>query len=396
MDELFCHFCKIAYPLDLFRTFCRACGEPLLFKETDQKREIYWKEENTLRKFEDFLPLERIFPELDMGTGSTPLTKCINLMEKFDLPCLLAKNEAQNPTGSFKDRGTLVAVQKAVQMGIERIGTVSTGNMAASTAAFGARAGLKTVVLVKEDTGQEKLLSTAVFQPLLIKVGGDYGRLFRKSYEIGLAKGIYFMNSVDPLRIEGYKITAFEIYGQLNCEVPDYVFVPVSAGGHIIGLMSAFLMLEKSGLCEKIPTFIGIQAEGCSPVSRSFAAGNKKVLRIHETDTIAHAISNPDPPGGSIALDMIRKNNGMLISVSDRDIIRAQSLLAVHEGLFVLPASATTLAGLLKMFDRKEIDKDKTCVIVLTGTGLKGLKTLNINLTGIPCYGLEELESHIE
>lgn len=396
MDELFCYFCKTAFPLDLLRTFCLECGEPLLFREKDQKRRVYWEQEDSLQKFREFLPLEGIMPELVMGTGNTPLIHCENLMGKFSLPSLYAKNEAQNPTGSFKDRGTLMAVQKAVQRGMERIGTVSTGNMAASTAAFGARAGLKTVILVKEDTGREKLLSTAVFQPQLIKIEGDYGRLFRKSYEIGLSKSIYFMNSVDPLRMEGYKITAFEIYGQLNRTVPDYVFVPVSAGGHIIGLMRAFLMLKKNGFCEKIPKFIGIQAEGCAPIAQAFDKKSRKVERIHRADTIAHAISNPDPPGGSIALDMISKNGGLVISVSDHEIIRAQHLLAVHEGLFVLPASATTLAGLLKIHKRRDIALDKICVIILTGTGLKGFENLNLDLTGIPHYGLDELESHIE
>jgi threonine synthase len=396
MEEFCCHFCGKSWAQDLFRTFCRDCGEPLLCKETVGQKEIHWEQSNPLRRYIDFLPLREIFPALDLGTGDTPLLTCPSLAEQLHLPRLYAKNESQNPTGSFKDRGTLVAVQKAHQSGISRIGTVSTGNMAASTAAFGARAGLRTFVLVKEDTGKEKLLSSAAYGPRIMRVRGDYGKLFRHSYEIGINKNIYFINSVDPMRLEGYKVTAFEIYAQMSCAAPDFVFVPVSAGGHIIGLMRAFLNLREMGHIASSPTFIGIQAEGCSPIVQAYEKGLDRVERLSGADTIAQAISNPDPPGGNIVLDMIRSGGGSLLSVSDREILSAQGQLAGQEGLFVLPASATTLAGLIKYHRNNPIGPDKSCVLILTGSGLKGLSNFSGSLGALPCYELSEIEAGIE
>ena len=396
MEEFFCYFCRKGRPQDLFNTFCQDCGEPLLSRNNVEQKDIHWERTESLQRFRDFLPLQEVVPDLNPGTGNTPLLECRSLAEQLHIPLLFAKDESQNPTGSFKDRGTLVAVQKALQAGISRIGTVSTGNMAASTAAYGARAGLKTYVLVKEDTGKEKLLSTAVYGPQILRVRGDYGRLFRHSYEIGAKKGIYFMNSVDPMRMEGYKVTGFEIYAQLSRTAPDYVFVPVSAGGHIIGLMRAFIDLREMGYIASMPTFIGIQSEGCSPIVQAFDKGWDRVRRIHETDTIAHSISNPDPPGGNIVLDMVRKNGGSLITVSDGEILSAQRYLAELEGLFVLPASATSLAGLIKYHHKYSIRPDKRCILVLTGTGLKGLNELSSSLGTLPCYDLNEIEAIIE
>jgi threonine synthase len=396
MEELFCWFCGKTLPLDLFRTFCEDCGEPLLYKEGSGTKHIRWEREGTLHRYLDFLPLKEIRPGLDLGVGETPLLECRGLAESLGLPAVYAKNEAQNPTGSFKDRGTLVALTKALEQGITRIGTVSTGNMAASTAAFGARAGLKTFVLVKEDTGEEKLLSTAVFGPRILRVRGDYGMLFRHSYAVGVRKAVYFMNSVDPMRMEGYKVTAFEIYAQMSGTAPDYVFVPVSAGGHFIGLMRAFQNLREAGYIDTIPEFVGIQAEGCSPIVQAYQKGRDKVSPLAGTGTIAHAISNPDPPGGNIVLDMIGKWGGRLLAVSDGEILAAQRLLAEHAGLYVLPASATTLAGLIKLNGMDPIGPDKRCVLVLTGTGLKGMENLRGVMDIPPPCDLNEIEDRIE
>lgn len=396
MEELFCYFCGKGRPLDLFHTFCPDCGDPLLYRTTEEDKVIHWEHSSSLYRYIDFLPFKEFQPDWNLGTGGTPLLECRSLSKKLGLPRLYAKNETQNPTGSFKDRGTLAAVHKALRAGISRIGTVSTGNMAASTAAFGARAGLETFILVKEDTGQEKLISSAVYGPQIFRVKGDYGELFRYSYEIGEKKHIYFINSVDPMRMEGYKITAFEIFAQMGKKRPDYVFVPVSAGGHIIGLMRAFDNLQEHGYISSKPVFIGLQAEGCSPIAGAFNTGLDRVERRPETGTIAHAISNADPPGGNIVLDMIKKSGGRLLSVSDREILSAQKLLAEMEGLFVLPASATTLAGLIKLQNENPIDSKKKCVMILTGTGLKGQAELSKILRTPPCVCLDEIMSCIE
>jgi threonine synthase len=391
MEYLECIFCQKEYPLDLFYPFCPECQEPLLFSYPFKKRKFFLGKQG-LEKYLDFLPLREINHNFSLGEGNTPLLRLNRLKEKLNLSSVLAKNETMNPTHSFKDRGSAIAIQKAVSMGMERIGTVSTGNMAVSTAAYGARAGLKTYVLLKEDISQEKLLSTAIYDPVLITVQGDYGHLFRQSYLLGKRFKIYFMNSVDPFRVEGYKVTGLEMYLQLKRQVPQYIFVPMSSGGHLIGLTRAFLDLKQAGFIQECPTFVGIQPKGCSPIAQAYAQRKSKFKRIAKTDTVAQAVTNPDPPGGNVALKMIRQNKGMIIDVSDKEILAAQKMLAEDEGLFCQPASATTLAALLKLSGKLKFESQDKVVLIITGSGLKAVRTLKSLRLNIHQASLSNLE----
>jgi threonine synthase len=330
--------------------------------------------------FRDYLPLRTVDPALTLGEGDTPMVELGRIENRLEIRARIwAKNESANPTASFKDRGSVVSVHKAVESGFRKIGTISTGNMAGSTGAYAAKAGLECLILVKGDTGPEKILAAGVFGPRVLKVRGDYGALFRKSFEIGRRRGIYFMNSVDPYRIEGYKVTGYEIFLQLGSRAPDYVLVPVSAGGHLIGLMRAFHDLKTDGLIPKMPTVIGVQAAGCAPITRAFERGKPAIARFPNPHTIAHAISNPDPPGGNLALRMIREGGGLFLSVTEIAIKRAHRKLAREEGLFVDPASATVLAGLEKLAGIRKFGPRENIVLVLTGSGLKALETVSEN-----------------
>jgi len=395
LDKLECLFCRKEFPLDIFLPFCPDCGEPLLVARTSARKSFHWNEKTALETFKDFLPLETINPDLTLGEGDTPLIELVRLREKFRLPLIYAKNESSNPTASFKDRGTAVAVQKAVSLGCKKIGTVSTGNMAGSTAAYAAKAGLKSVIFVKEDTTREKILAAGVYGPVIVKVKGDYGQLFRKSFDIGRANIIYFMNSVDPFRIEGYKLTSYEIFFQLNGGIPDYVIVPVSAGGHLIGLMRGFADLKGLGVAPKLPLFIGVQAKGCSPLPRAFSQRKTNFAIFPNPHTIAHAISNPNPPGGRLVLKMIRENGGRLIAVSDEEILRAQKDLAEDEGLFCDPASATTFAGIRQLDRARMFKADDRIVLILTGSGLKTLEDLAYTRIPYRTITLNQLEKKI-
>jgi len=391
MEHLECIFCQKKYPLNLFNPFCPECKEPMLVSYPLKKRKFY-HEKSGLEKYLDFLPLNKINQGLSLMEGETPLLRLNQLGKKLNLSHIFAKNETSNPTHSFKDRGSTVAIQKAVSMGIDRIGTVSTGNMAASTAAFGARSGLKTYVLLKEDTSPEKILSTAMYNPVLIKVKGDYGQLFLQSYSLGQKFGIYFMNSVDPFRIEGYKVIGYEIFHQLNKQVPQYIFVPLGSGGHLIGLMRTFQDLKREGFIRSYPTFVGVQPLGCSPLAQAYGRKKSKYKRIFKTETIVHAISNPDPPGGNIVLRLMRENKGMIIAVSDREILTSQKMLAEEEGIFCQPASATTLAGLLKLSKKLKFKTRDKIVLVITGSGLKAMKALESFKLDVHQASLSSLE----
>jgi len=373
MDSFECLACG---PVDVrgsFSPFCPGCREPLFVSRPERsgRRAIRERAGSAIEKFLDFLPLSSFDPKLSLGEGDTPLLPLDRLGPKIGLSRAFAKNEAQNPTGSFKDRGTAVAVQKAVASGFKRIGTVSTGNMAASTAAYGARAGLETFVLLKEGTSAVALQASGIYGPHLITVDGDYGALFHKSLEVGGRLGISFMNSIDPFRMEGYKVTGYEIFLQLGRRAPRFILVPLSSGGHLLGLMRAFEDLEREGLIADFPTFVGVQALGCAPLVRAFEAGLPTYERLKEARTLAHAISNPAPPAGNTVLTMIRARAGRLVAVSDEEMLEAHQELAVNEGLCCQPESATTAAALKKLAGSGVIGPGDEAVIVLTGSGLK-------------------------
>jgi threonine synthase len=392
MDRLECQFCLKTYPLDLFRPFCPQCGEPMLVFYPRGTRTFAPEKNLSLERWRAFLPLDRISRRLSLGEGNTALVPLDRVGRKWGLPPLFAKNETMNPTQSFKDRGTAVAVQKAVSLGIQRIGTVSTGNMASSTAAYGARAGLRTYVLLKADTTPEKTRSTGVHGAVLVKVKGDYGELFSESYRIGAAHGIYFANSIDPLRIEGYKVTSFELFEQLGNRAPRFVFCPVSSGGHLIGLMQGFLHLQEQKYIRDMPVFVGVQAAGCSPLVRAFVKGSEKFRRVSRPQTIAHAISNAAPPGGNLVLKRIRENGGLLAAVTDQEILHAQRELAELEGIFADPASATVLAAIIKLSRRREIRLRGEAVLIITGSGLKSMETLELQNIGVRRSSIANLE----
>jgi len=371
VDVLHCVFCRSRRPLDLHHPFCPQCGEPLLCPARPSAKRFHTRKEFPLEVMEDFLPLARVDPGLSLGEGNTPLLRLRNIENKLGLSPVYAKNEAVNPTFSFKDRGTVLAVHAAAERNMDAIGTVSTGNMAASTAAYGARAGWKTVVLVKEDVSPEKLLGIRVYGASLFKVRGDYGELFRKSFVLGRRQRIYFMNSVDPFRIEGYKVTGLEIFLQLGRKPPAAVLLPVSSGGHMIGLIKAFQELEEAGFIERRPWIVGVQAGGCSPVARAFEAGSPTVRRIRKAATVAQAISNPDPPGGNLLLHLAAKSGDAVTRVPEESILQARKLLAEEEGIFIQPASAVPLAALSSTRIREKAAGQGPVVLVLTGSGLK-------------------------
>lgn len=394
MERFECLACGPSDSRDPHSPFCPGCGEPIFVAPPGPGGTIREDRDLALEMFADFLPLDRIDPRLSLGEGLTPLLRLERIGAGLGpARTIFAKNEAQNPTSSFKDRGTAVAVQKAAALGAKRIGTVSTGNMAASTAAYGARAGLETFVLLKEGTSSWSLRAAGIHGPRLVAVEGDYGALFRASVEIGRRLGITFMNSIDPYRMEGYKVTAYEIFLQLGKRAPDRIFVPLSSGGHLLGLMRGFDDLERAGWITGYPTVVGVQASGCSPLADAFARNLETYERPDEVRTIAHAISNPTPPAGNAVLRVIRKRQGIIVAVTDDEMLEAQRDLAAREGLFCQPESASTLAALRKLALTGPSMEPGGDVLVLTGGGLKAPAALEAAPVAIHRFPLADLES---
>lgn len=392
--NLYCTGCSRKYPIFTSFPRCEHCNEPLEVEkisggEINKDDSI---NQSILKRYADFLPFRTIDPDLSLGEGFTPLKKSEILTENLSVRSLYLKNETLNPSWSFKDRGTVTGLIHAVKTGYKKIGTVSTGNMAVSVASYGTQAGLKTFVLVSDNIDNEKLSPIAIYGASLIKVTGDYGKLYFKSLEIGEQNNIYFINSDVPFRIEGYKTTAFEICEQMNFEIPDFVIVPTSAGGNLRGIIKGFEEFFLSGLIEKIPVIVCAQAEGCSSIYNAFKNNSGKISAILNPDTIAHAIRNPYPPSGNAVLKKLIEIKGITAAVSDTEIIKAQKALA-HAGFFVQPAASASFAVAKKLRADKIITNKDTVVCILTGSGLKFTSALKLHKLKVEYTKIENLNS---
>lgn len=392
-----CTNCDQAYGIDQVHYRCAVCGEPLELEYTTDGKitEGNILKQNIIERYGEFFPFNNFEGKDSLGEGFTALAEARSLGEFVGIDKLHFKNESQNPTWSFKDRGTYAGLQHALKLGYKRIGTVSTGNMAPSVAAYGSKVGLETFILVNKTIPPEKMNPISIYHPHLIKVEGDYGKMYFESLKTGQENDIYFINSDSPFRVEGSKTIAFEICEQLDFDMPDYVVVPTSAGGNIRGIEKGFKEFKLCGLIDKIPKMICAQAKGCSPIVEAYEAGLKEVSRVIEPETIAHAIENPFPPSGNQVLRMLNENGGMAVSVTDDEIIEAQRLMA-ESGLFGQPASAVPLATVIKLRGIGKLVSDDRVVCILTGSGLKYTAAFERHcLTSESCK-LEDLSGFIK
>lgn len=391
MPNLVCSSCGRSYPPGLAIQRCSDCWQPVEV-HGDFSAAHVGSGGPLLVRYQGFLGLQKVDASLSLGEGSTPLVKARALGIFMRMPALYFKLEGHNPTGSFKDRGSVAGVQRALELGFRQVGTVSTGNMAASVAAYAARAELPCVVLVSASIPPEKLWPVAAHAPKLVQVEGDYADLYHHSLRLGPDLGIYFINSDDPFRIEGQKTLAFELMQQMPGGAPDYVFLPTSSGGHLSALIKGFREWHAAGLADSLPKLVGVQPEGCSPIVRAFAAGRQTVERFPSPQTVAHAIANPLPPSGDRVLGLLGGGrDGWMMAVSDREMEAAQALLAEEEGIFVQLEAAASLAGVVRAVQDKRVPRDAKVVAVLTGHGLKGVATSPRRTPAIRTTSLEGL-----
>lgn len=378
-----CDDCGNSYELETDIQICE-CGEPLrldLFTGEIKKGEDIWE------RYAEFFPLE-IEDDLKLGEGGTPLSRAPKISKSLDLDLYL-KNETMNPTWSFKDRGTVLSVQRALDIQKTKLGTVSTGNMAASVSAYGARRDMETFVLVPSDISEKKVSQISSYGPNIIKVHGDYGELYYESFD--LAEGcIHFTNSNSPFRVEGYKTMAFEIFEEIK---PDYVIIPTSSGGLFRGITKGIKELQMSGIIDYFPTLVSVQAEGCSPICRAYESGEEKIKRWSEPDTTAKAISNPFPPGGNDVLKKLKELGGICTSVSDEEIAAAQKKIA-REGVFCQPSSAVGVAALKELRNKGIIEEGADVVSIITGSGLKTGSVYDTDEKTVRC-DIKNLEDHV-
>ncbi len=333
-------------------------------------------------RYEPFIPIEEPEP-VSMGEGGTRLIKCESLGRELGLKELYVKDEGGNPTGSFKDRGMTVGVSKALKLKVGRVVCASTGNTSSSLAAYAARAGLECLVFIpKGKVALGKLAQAIAYGAKILEVEGNFDQALELAFR--LAEGderFYLLNSINPFRLEGQKTLAFELVEQLG--VPDKVIVPVGNAGNISAIWKGFKEFKVAGLIDRLPEMVGVQAEGACPVARAFLSGKDEVEPLEHPETVATAIRIGKPVNWKKALRAVRESNGKMGIVSDEEILEAQSELARREGVFVEPASASTIAMLKKMALNGEIERDEKVVCIATGNGLKDTNVVLSRYKGV-------------
>ena len=327
---------------------------------------------NSIWRYKAFLPVESENP-IDVGTGMTPLVKSNRLARRLGLKNLYIKNDAVNmPTLSFKDRVVSVALTRARELGFSTVSCASTGNLANSTAAIAAHAGMDCCVFIPADLEAGKIMGTLIYNPTLMAVKGNYDQVNRLCSEVGNSYGWGFVNiNLRPYYSEGSKTLGYEVAEQLGWELPDHIVAPLASGSLFTKIYKGFNEFVKVGLVEdKQVRFSGAQAEGCSPISKAFKEGRDFVTPV-KPNTIAKSIAIGNPADGYYALDVARKTNGNIEDVTDAEIIEGMKLLAETEGIFTETAGGTTIAVLKKLVEAGKINPDEKTVVYITGNGLK-------------------------
>jgi threonine synthase len=378
-ESLRCKECKTTYALDA-RYVCERCFGPLevaYAPRTDAdpaelKRRIQ-AGPHSLWRYGDFLPVATP-PKGTLPAGWTPLLKADRLAEHLGLKEVWIKNDAANPTHSFKDRVVSVALARARELGFRTIACASTGNLANAVAAHAAAAGLESYVFIPSDLEEQKILATGVYGTNLVAVNGNYDDVNRLCTELSGEHDWAFVNiNMRPYYAEGSKTLAFETAEQLGFELPDRVVAPIASGSLFTKIARGFTEWIELGLLEgELPTFHGAQAAGCSPVATAFAAGHDFCQPV-KPDTIAKSLAIGNPADGPYALDLARGTEGSIESVSDDEIRQGIRLLAQTTGIFTETAGGVTTAVLAKLAERGEIDPDERVVAYITGEGLKTL-----------------------
>ena len=328
---------------------------------------------NLWERFADFLPVA-VDGDISLGEGNTPLLPAGKALGKLTgIGRLLLKNETMNPTWSFKDRGSLTAIAMARQMAETVTATISTGNMGHSIAAYGARAGIRAVVFVPHYAPAEKIRAMAIHGASVVRITSpDYSLMKREVLGLAPALNLRIVSGNGPIRAEGYKLAAFEMYEQLEGCVPDFIAVPTSACGHVRGIFKGYRELMEAGLTDRLPRMIVVQAANVNPLVAAIREGRDRIVPVIGKETVAEAITSGDPPGGDEIVRKARQFGWLAEDVAEEQILDAQRSLA-GAGYFVEPAAATTLAAVCKLRAAGKIGRDDSVVLMLTGSGLKDM-----------------------
>jgi threonine synthase len=357
---------------------CDRCGERLdvmydydAIKKKITRREIESRHCILPLKYRELLPIFDEEKIASLGEGSTPLVQCRRLGKELGIRNLYVKDETRNPTGVFKDRATVLATNKALEHDRKVVAIASTGNAAASMAGYAAKAGLQCNIFVPEVTPIGKVSQSIAYGARIVQVRGNYDVAFDLTVEACQALGWYNCNpAINPFRMEGKKTIAYELCEQFNWEPPDWIIVPIGNGCDLAGNWKGVKEFYELGFISRKPRMVGIQPEGSNPLVSAYKE-KRDALQPMTPKTIAGALAVGKPRNFVKAMRSLKESNGIAESVTDEEILRAQSLLARTEGIFAEPGGAAPLAGMIRLLQNGVIStRDRICVVA-TGHGLK-------------------------
>jgi threonine synthase len=396
-----CRECGREYPIEPIYV-CEFCFGPLevaydyasIAKAIS--REAIGKREKTLWRYRELLPIEGE-PQVGLNSGFTPLVKADRLAKELGVEALYIKDDTVvHPTLSFKDRVVAVALTKAREFGFDTVACASTGNLAHSVSAHGARAGFDRFIFIPATLEASKIVASLVYEPNLMAVDGNYDDVNRLCSEIANRYRWAFVNiNIRPFYAEGSKTIGFEVIEQLDWKAPDNVVVPCASGSLLTKVWKSFKEFRDVGIINELHTKVfAAQATGCSPISAAVKQGTD-IIRPVKPNTIAKSLAIGNPADGFYATQVIKETGGYAEDVSDQEIIDAIKLLARTEGIFAETAGGVTLASAKRLIDAGRIKRDEVTVICITGNGLKTQEALQ-GYTKSPHYIKSSLASFEE
>ena len=358
---------------------CGACHSILEVKvevnhlRRQELQAISQSPDRSIWRWFDFFPIESRSAIVSLGEGSTPLMQAVRLGSKLNISRLYLKNDTVLPTGSLKDRSNSVGISKAKELGFTTATVMSTGNAAASVAAYSAAAGMRSVVMVPVGTGPSKIIQARAYGATVVVIDGDFDNEVAKLYKAAIQEfGWYDCLSSNPYRDEGKKSYAYEMVDQLNGEVPDWVIHPTAGGTGIYAMWKGFQEFRSLGWIQKLPRLVASQSEAAAPITEAFKKGFPDIEPMVARPTVAESIQVGNPVSlGWRALAALRESKGTAVALSDKEILEAQSLTGRLAGVFAEPAAATSVAAAKTLRDDGVIGDDELVVCNLTGHGLK-------------------------
>ena len=381
VTHLYCSSCEKKHEPRKLLNLCD-CGKPLMVAYDLERAAATLTRESlagrvaSLWRYREVLPLDDERNKLTLGEGMTPLLKAERLGAQLGFSNLFIKDEGVNPTGSFKARGMSVAISMAKELGVQKLAVPSAGNAAGALAAYAARAGMPAFIFMPNDTPRANIVEcqqTGAHVTLIDGLITDCGKIVAERKH---SEGWFDVSTLkEPYRVEGKKTMGYELAEQFNWDLPDVILYPTGGGTGLIGMWKAFEEMERMGwIGSRRPRMVTVQAEGCAPIVKAFAAGANAGADVPDAHTVASGLRVPKAVGDFIMLDILRKSGGTAVSVTDEGLIAAVKEIGSAEGIFAAPEGAACLPALKELLERGEVDRNERIVLFNTGTGVKYLE----------------------